>query len=68
LSLSVTLHTPARAQLRTAVTLFSLIATSQRHQVEPLAYLRDVRGRIAATPLSQLPGFLPARWQSASAN
>jgi len=68
LSSPVTPDTPARAQLRTAATLFSLIGTCQRHQVEPLAYLRDVLGRIAATPLSQLPDLLPARWQSASAN
>ena len=49
---------------RTAATLFSLIATCQRHQVEPMAYLRDVLTRIAATPVSQLPDLLPDRWQS----
>jgi transposase len=47
---------------RTAATLFSLIATCQRHEVEPMAYLRDVLGRIAATPVSQLDQFLPDRW------
>jgi len=48
---------------RTAATLFSLIATCQRHKVEPMAYLRDVLTRIAATPISQLNQFLPDRWQ-----
>ena len=48
---------------RTAATLFSLIATCQRHQVEPMAYLRDVLTRIAATPVSQLDQLLPDRWQ-----
>jgi hypothetical protein len=48
---------------RTAAILFSLIATCQRHKVEPMAYLRDVLTRIAATPLSRLPELLPARWQ-----
>jgi transposase len=48
---------------RTAATLFSLIATCQRHKVEPMAYLRDVLTRIAATPVSQLPDLLPDRWQ-----
>ena len=52
---------------RTAATLFSLIATCQRHRVEPMAYLRDVLTRIAATPLSQLPDLLPDRWSPATA-
>lgn len=47
----------------TAATLFSLIATCQRHKVEPMAYLRDVLTRIAAMPISQLPDLLPDRWQ-----
>jgi transposase len=52
----------------TAATLFSLIATCQRHQVEPFAYLRDVLPRIVATPVRQLDALLPNRWQPASAN
>jgi transposase len=47
---------------RTAATLFSLIATCQRHNVEPMAYLADVLDRIAATPVSQLDQLLPDRW------
>ena len=47
----------------TAATLFSLIATCQRHAVEPFAYLRDVLTCIAATPISQLGKFLPDRWR-----
>lgn len=50
---------------RTAATLFSLIATCQRHEVEPMAYLRDVLNRIAATPISRLPELLPNRWHPA---
>lgn len=49
----------------TAAILFSLIATCQRHKVEPFAYLRDVLTCIAATPMSQLDQFLPDRWQAA---
>ena len=52
---------------RTAATLFSLIATCQRHQVEPMTYLRDVLTRIAAIPLSQLGTLLPNRWQPTAA-
>jgi len=48
----------------TAAVLFSLIATCQRHKVEPFAYLRDVLDRVAATPVSQLEHLLPDRWQS----
>ena len=51
---------------RTAAILFSLIATGQRHKVEPFAYLRDVLTRIAATPVSQLDNLLPDRWKPAS--
>jgi hypothetical protein len=50
----------------TAAVLFSLIATCQRHKVEPFAYLRDVLTRIAATPVSQLDDLLPGRWQPAA--
>jgi transposase len=49
----------------TAATLFSLIATWQRHGIEPLSYLRDVLTRIAALPVSQLGTLLPDRWQPA---
>jgi transposase len=53
---------------RTAATLFSLIATCQRHKVEPMAYLRNVLTRIAAMPISQLASLLPDRWQPAVTN
>jgi hypothetical protein len=51
---------------RTAATLFSVIATCERHRVEPMAYLRDVLTRIAAIPINELPGLLPDRWQPAT--
>ncbi len=44
----------------TAAVLFSPVATCQRHQVEPFAYLRDVLTRIAAHPVSRLAELLPA--------
>jgi hypothetical protein len=49
----------------TAAILFSLIATGQRHPVDPFAYLRDVLARIAATPIRQVDQFLPDRWEAA---
>ena len=49
----------------TAAVLFSFIATCQRHEVNPYAYLRDVLTRLAATPLSQLDQLLPDRWKAA---
>lgn len=42
--------------------MFSLIASCQRHQVDPFAYLKDVLTRIAGTPVSQLRDLLPDRW------
>ena len=50
----------------TAAVLFSLIATCQRHQVDPFAYLRDVLTRIAAHPFHRLADLLPDRWKSAA--
>jgi transposase len=46
----------------TAAILFSLIATCQRHRVDPFAYLRDMLTRIAAHPLNRLADLLPDRW------
>lgn len=48
---------------RTAAILFSLIATCQRHDVEPFAYLRDVLTRIAAHPHHRLHELLPDQWR-----
>ena len=48
---------------RTAATWFSMIATCERHRVEPMTYLRDVLTRIAAMPINELPGLLPDRWK-----
>ena len=47
----------------TAAILFSLIATCQRHHVEPFAYLRDVLTRIAAHPVHRLDELLPDHWR-----
>ena len=48
---------------RTAAVLFSLIATCERHHVEPLAYLRDVLTRIAAHPSNALGDLAPNHWK-----
>jgi len=50
---------------RTAAILFSLIASCDRHHVDPFAYLRDVLTRIAAHPASRLAELLPDRWATA---
>jgi transposase len=49
----------------TAAVLFSLMATCQRHKVDPFAYLRDVLTRIAAHPMNRLADLLPDRWTPA---
>jgi hypothetical protein len=48
---------------RAAATMFSRIASAQRHGLEPLAYLTDLFPRLPATPTNQLDQFLPDRWQ-----
>jgi len=47
----------------TAAILFSLVATCQRHHVDPFAYLRDILTRIAAHPHHRLDELLPDRWK-----
>lgn len=48
----------------TAAVLFSLMATCQRHRVDPFAYLRDVLTRFAPTSINELDQFLPDRWNN----
>jgi len=50
---------------RTAAVLFALVATCERHHVNPFEYLRDVLTRIAAHPMNRLADLLPDRWQPA---
>jgi transposase len=40
-------------------TLYSLIASAQRHGLDPQAYLRHVLAQIMTTPMSELGQFLP---------
>ena len=49
------------AAQRTA-TLYSLVATAQRHGINPQAYLTGVLARIPAMPVSQLEKLLPEQW------
>jgi transposase len=51
----------------TAAILFSFIASCQRHEVDPYAYLRDVLSRLPATPVSQLDQLMPDQWKAARA-
>lgn len=46
--------------------LTTLIASSQRHGIDPQAYLTGVLARIAAMPVSQLEKLLPERWNCTS--
>jgi transposase len=53
------------AAQRTA-TLYSLVASAERHGIDPQAYLRGVLARIPSMPVSQLDKLLPERWEHAS--
>jgi transposase len=48
---------------RTAAILLTLVASCQRHKVEPFAYLKDVLTRIASHPHHRLAELLPGRWK-----
>ena len=44
--------------------LYSLIASAQRHGLDPQAYLRHVLAQIMTTPMSELDQFLPDVYKS----
>jgi transposase len=44
--------------------LWTLIASAQRHGLDPHAYLRSVLSKIAQTKLSELDQFLPENWKA----
>jgi transposase len=45
-----------------AAVLYSLIASAERHNIDPQAYLTSVLANIAQTPITQLDQFLPDVW------
>ena len=44
--------------------LWTLIASAERHGLDPQAYLRSVLAQIGSTPLSELGQFLPDQWRA----
>jgi hypothetical protein len=50
---------------QTAATLYSLIASAERHGVDPQRYLTSVLAKVAGTPTGELGQFLPDVWKSA---
>jgi transposase len=47
--------------------LWTLIASAERHGLDPLAYLRSVLAKIGQTKLSELDQFLPDTWKAEDA-
>jgi transposase len=52
---------------RSHATLYTLIASAQRHGLDPHAYLRSVLAKIATTPMSELDQLLPEKWKAEDA-
>lgn len=52
---------------QTAATLYSLIASAERHGVDPQRYLTGVLAKIASTPAGELDQFLPDVWKRSAA-
>ena len=52
---------------QTAATLYSLIASAERHGVDPQRYLTSVLAKITTTPASELEQFLPDVWKARNA-
>ena len=48
---------------QTAATLYTLIASAERHGVDPQRYLTSVLAKIASTPAGELDQFLPDVWR-----
>ena len=49
---------------RTAATLYSLVGSCKRHQVDPFAYLKDILARLPTHPATRLDELLPDVWIS----
>ena len=49
---------------QTAAVRYSLIASAERHGLDPQAYLTSVLANIAQTPITQLDRFLPDVWRA----
>jgi len=47
--------------------LWTLIASAERHGLDPQAYLRSLLAKIGRTPLSELDQFLPDVWKAEDA-
>jgi hypothetical protein len=47
--------------------LWTLIASAERHGLDPQAYLRSVLAKVGSTPLSELDQFLPDQWKAEDA-
>jgi transposase len=52
---------------QTAATLYSLIASAERHGVDPQRYLTSVLAKIATAPAGELDQFLPDVWKREAA-
>jgi hypothetical protein len=48
--------------------LWTLIASAERHGLNPQTYLMSVLAKIGQTPLSELNQFLPDRWKADDAS
>ena len=47
-----------------AATLYSLIQSAKRHQLDPFAYLRDLLTRIPTHPNNRIDELFPDRWKT----
>ena len=52
---------------QTAAILFTMIATCQRHKINPVEYLKDVLTRIASHPAAKLDQLMPGNWKTPDA-
>jgi transposase len=50
---------------KTAAVLRSIVASCQRVQIDPFAYLRDVLSRVATHPITRIAELLPHNWAPA---
>jgi len=51
---------------RTAATLYSLVGSYKRHQVDPFAYLKDILERLPTRSTDRLDELLPDAWIAAN--
>ena len=61
-----TFRFPETSEAEATRTLYSLVGSCKRHQIDPFAYLKDILERLPTQPADRLGELLPDAWVAAN--